>query len=653
MRARLTPLLAAQAILAVVLQGCLNAPLPPQEATLTATFRLEGSENHEGVEVILPGTSYRGYSSQEGRVVFDHLPPRTYELLARKEGYAEYRERRVVLEGGDSIDLGEIVLAPLPKIGGVAGQVALEAVGGATVEVELVGADKIVTVNRDGQFEFKDVPPGRYDLRVDCPGFVADRTVTVTVEAGSKVTLAKLNLKALSPIQAEPEEPEPQGAGMVPSASPPLAPIQAPKREATLRVVKPRATIDPEAPGILRGSAFFPDRTDHSGIVVRIVDPPREVRTDSTGAYLISDVPPGARTLRAEAEGYLAEELVDLPVAPGELVTAPRMELALDPSALAPPAPVQVYGQVLLADKGPQPGILVALEGASLVVPTGRDGSFVFQQTPPGTYVLNVTRDGYEPFSTEVEVGAVGPIPIPVITLQPEGVYLEVVETTPRPGERKVEVSDRVRVEIRFSERLLPRTARPSVSVSPPVAMRVGTPEIDLISIELLRTESPKVEFETAYTITIGQGLESTEGHCLEEPFLLTFTTGGPRILGTIPPSGSRDVLMTADQPIVIDFNKSVDLEDLARKIRIYPDTGEVPNLRQQRRPYGQRVEVQIQLVENRRYRVSIPRSLKSEGDGARYENTPYKVEFRTGAYDALPDRNDEYLDEFDEFLDQ
>lgn len=634
-----------------MLVGCLNAPLPPQEASISATFRMEGTENQEGIEVILPGTSYRGYTSQDGRVVFDHLPPRSYEILARKEGYEEYRERRVELAPGDTIDLGEIVLSPLPKTGGIVGQVALESVDGASVEVELVGAQRSVSLNREGDFEFKEIPPGRYDLQVHCPGYVADRPVSVTVEAGSKVTLAKLNLKPEEPVFPSGTEPDLPGeiASATPSESTP--PLTTPSKP--LRVPRPKAEAKPDAPGIIRGGAFYSDRTDHSGIQIRLLDPPRLVQTDETGAYLISDVPPGIHTVRAEADGYLAEELADLTVEPGDLAAAPRMELSPDPSAWAPDQPVQVYGQVLLADKGPQAGILVALEEASLVASTGRDGSFVFQQTPPGNHMLNVTREGYEPFSTVVEVGAVGPIPIPVITLQPEGVFLEVVENIPRQGEKKVEVSDRVHVEIRFSERLLPRTARPSVSVSPPVAMRVGTPEVDLISIELLRTESPKVEFETTYTVTVGQGLESTEGHHLEEPFLLIFTTGGPRILGTIPPSGSRDVLMTADQPVVIDFNKSVDLEDLARKIRISPDTGEVPNLRQQRRPYGQRVEVQIQLVENRRYRISIPRSLKSEGDGARYENTPYKVEFRTGAYDALPDRNDEYLDEFDAFLDQ
>jgi hypothetical protein len=634
----------------ILVGGCLNSPLPPQDASLSATVLLDGSEDHEGIEVILPGTSYRGFTNREGRILFDHLPPRTYELIARFGGYVDYREQSIALEPGDHIDLGEIRLAALPQDGSISGVVALEGIESATVEVMLLGSSRTTQSSPDGKFEFEHVLPGQYRVDFRHSGFAADQPVPVTVEAGSTISLTKV---ILAPRPAEPDLTAAREAAVEVKMPEEPPPIPSQKNATPVPEPAPGVPVDPNTPGIVRGAAFYPDQQNHSGILIRLVDPPRQSTTDDGGSFLIADVPPGARTLRAEAEGYLSTELPGLNVLPGDVTTAPHMTLSVDPALNAPPAPARVYGQVVLRDKGPQAGTSVALAGTSLTALTGSDGTFLLSEVPWGAYTVIASRDDYEPYEIGVEVSQSGDIPVPVITLEPEAVYLQVVETIPAQDARKVEVSDRVHAEIRFNERLLPRTARPSITITPPVATRVGVPEADLISIELLRVESPKVEFGTRYLITVGTELESTEGHRLAEPYVLAFTTGGPRILDTFPASGQRDILLAADEPIVINFNKSVDLRDLAEKIKITPHTGEIPNIRQQRMPYGQRVEVQIQVEPNRRYRLGLPRSLRTQSDHLRYENTPYKIEFRTGDYDNLIDTTDEFLKEFDDFLDQ
>jgi len=624
----------------VCLSGCLNSPLPPEETSLSATLHLEKTDNHEGVEVILPGTSYRGFSDRDGKVIFDHLPPRTYEFLARKEGFLEYRERKIVLEAGDHIDLGTIQLTALPTEGRIEGRVSVEGIPDATSEVSLLGSNLAPIVSAtDGAFSFEKVLPGKYKLAVSYPHHTAGPPLSVSIEAGDTINVGQILLRKVPD-----PTPTPTPNPVVPSATTTLIVVAAQPT--------PRPSISPDTPAIVRGFAFFPDRQDHSGILVRIVDPPRQSETDSSGAFLISDVPPGVRTLRAEAEGYLPSELTDLEVKPGELTTVPKIQLQMDPFAGSESSVARIYGQVVLQDKGPQPGTLVVLEGTGLSTVTGRDGTFLFNDVPAGIYSVLATRDQYEDMNTEVEVPETGgDVPVPVFKMQPVAVYLQVVESVPMPRARKVPVTDRVQVRIRFNERFLPNTANRAVTVFPQVAYRVDTPEADLITVDLLRTERPPVEFDSNYTVTIGTELQSVEGHRLEEPYVLGFTTGGPRILSSDPASGARDVLLFPGEPILIEFNQAVDLRQLAQRLKVTPRSGEVPMMTQQRVPHGQRVEIQLPVNPNRRYKLTIPSSVRTESDNRRYENTPYTITFRTGDYESLPDAAAEDFNNIEDLL--
>jgi hypothetical protein len=636
--------------------GCLNSPLPPDEASLLITFVLDGSENSEGVEVILPGTSYRGYSDREGRVVFDHLPPRDYELLAQKEGYQDYRERKITLESGDHIDLGEIHLVYIPKDGTVIGKVSVEDIPGATVEISLEGSDGAVIYSAtDGSFSLAKVPPGKQQVRFSylvtaSPGNLltpeyADEIRSVSVEAGEIISLGEIMI-SYQPLPTPTQAPVPTRSTPTAASQKNPSPQLTPSPLAT-----PTVTLDPNSPSILKGYAFYPDRQDHSGILVRVVDPPRQATTDSTGMYLITDVPGGKRALRAEAEGYLPFDLEDLAVLPGEVTSPPKIQLQVDPTTLTI-AQSRVYGQVFLSDQGVQPGVLISLEGTGLNTVTARDGTFLFNAVPTGQYTVIATREGYESFTTEIEVPQTGEdVPIAVITLQPIPIYLQVVETHPAQRAKKVPVTDRVHVEVRFNERFASGAVRDAVTVFPHAAHRIESPEGDLITIDLLRTEQPPVEFERDYAITVNTNLVSTEKHRLERPYVLTFKTGGPRIISSGPPSGARGIILAPDQPIVIEFNQAVNLKQLADRLRVTPHTGEVPTIRPQRVPYGQRVEIQLQVAPNRTYRIMIPSSVHTDSDDRRYENTPYSIQFRTGSYEDLPDLNNEYLNEINDFM--
>ncbi|MCA9446313.1 MAG: carboxypeptidase regulatory-like domain-containing protein [Candidatus Omnitrophica bacterium] len=697
--------------------GCMNAPLPPENATLSAQFILSGNDDSEGIEVILPGTSYRGFTDREGRVRFDDLPAREYELLVNAEGYQTYRETSIVLEPGDHIFLGEIVLTPKKTDGEIYGTVRVEGEEQSEVEVLLLGSSQTVTSATDGRYHFSNVPVGNYQVSFYYPGAVAADPIDVTIEAGVQTALSEVVLEKSKESESQPTGAVKgkvslegdadfsgvtvfvSGAGKfaetdkeglywiegIPGGSHDLifekegyrqseisgvsvsnASItavtdvillkKAPANtaDATLRIEKNVAEtpVDPNEPGIVAGYAFYPDRTDHSGIVVRVLNPPLETTTDETGAFLIEGVAPGLHTVRAEAEGYQNDALVDVEVDPGEVVRVPQLQLQYGLEPAAGYTTARIYGQVVDPQNQPIPGVSVAVERTAMSTITGRDGTFLIDQVPMGDYTMLFTVEGFEDSVASVSVASYDDIPVPVVTLQPVMEYLEVISSIPADGARKVEVSDHVHVELQFSEGLSKRGLPQHIQVYPPVATDIQLVQPDTLIIDLLRNRANGVTFNTEYTVALGPQLESTLGHRLEEPYELRFTTGGPRIIGSFPEDGDDGVLMIPGKPFVLQFNTAVNLRDL-KKTTIRPDTGQLPNFVPRQSPYGYRVEMQMQFEPDRNYQVTVPRSVRTR-DGDRFENTPYRIKFKTGSYDDLTDPalTEEFLGDFGESFD-
>jgi hypothetical protein len=142
------------------------------------------------------------------------------------------------------------------------------------------------------------------------------------------------------------------------------------------------------------------------------------------------------------------------------------------------------------------------------------------------------------------------------------------------------------------------------------------------------------------------------DGHHLEAPYYLRFKTGGPRIIGTIPSDDSDRVILTETQPIVFMVNEPIDLRDLKQKISIKPRTGQIPSISSHRTPYGARIDIQMQLMPNREYTVTIPGTVHTLAR-KRYENTPYRLRFKSGSLDDLPNAADRVRQVFDDSLDR
>src|SRR5438128_7039382 len=71
----------------------------------------------------------------------------------------------------------------------VTDQVGSLVVNATVVAKDAKGAEKTTTTNSNGSYEFRSLPPGRYDLKVIVPGFSVLEEKNVEVKSGRTVTL--------------------------------------------------------------------------------------------------------------------------------------------------------------------------------------------------------------------------------------------------------------------------------------------------------------------------------------------------------------------------------------------------------------------------------------------------------------------------------
>jgi len=116
-----------------------------------------------------------------------------------------------------------------------------------------------------------------------------------------------------------------------------------------------------------------------------------------TGSYSLNERP-GTYRIQASAYGY-ATEVRDVELAAGRTA---KVDFALVPADAG-----SVTGTVVDAGGARLAGATVSLDGTPLdPVQTGADGTFAFPAVAAGSYDLTVDKDGYQPFSTRVDVTA-------------------------------------------------------------------------------------------------------------------------------------------------------------------------------------------------------------------------------------------------------
>jgi len=119
--------------------------------------------------------------------------------------------------------------------------------------------------------------------------------------------------------------------------------------------------------------------------------------SNSSGAYVISDVPPGNYTVTVSADGY-EDSSETITVTAGETET---LDFTLKPV----PTTGTITGTVMDSSSGEViANATVTVNGMSAT--SNSSGAYVISVVPPGNYTVTVSADGYEDSSETITVTA-------------------------------------------------------------------------------------------------------------------------------------------------------------------------------------------------------------------------------------------------------
>lgn len=150
-------------------------------------------------------------------------------------------------------------------------------------------------------------------------------------------------------------------------------------------------------PGSLAGTVVSDDGTPVWKAKVK-VNGGAALETDDKGQFSLAQVPAGAATVEATAEGFKPSS-AEVTIPGGE---AASVQLVLK----RPTGPGKLKGKVLLADPDrPAAGAEVAVEGGPKVT-AGDDGSYALPSVGPGPVALKFSATGYVPTEEVVQVPA-------------------------------------------------------------------------------------------------------------------------------------------------------------------------------------------------------------------------------------------------------
>ncbi len=669
----------------------------PQFGEISGIIQLEGQQDVEGAQIVLPGTQYRAIADKEGQFLISGIPLGTQTVLIRMENFSDY-QTDVEIKAGATVSLGAIVLSRqfIPS-GGIAGFITLE--GEKTHEdVFILLADTVyhTKTNTTGHFLLNDIPPGTYRFLALKDGWFPATLDEISIADGKETEIPKLELRSVKKIPTP--EPEPPTLGQyvlrghsylegnqthlgikitlesmpkkftISSMDGSFLITGLDKRPYTLILSHPgylNETIADAVPvdatstktagiitlqreyeagglGVLQGRVYLSGLQSHGNITVKLMGLSPPVWTDSEGRYKFVGIPTGNYTLSAEHPGFqtLAQENVN--VLANQVSQAP--DLILEPEDdLDESGTGNLFGTVALQGELDFGGVTVAIEGTPFNTVSGPTGEYAFESLPVGAYLVILAKGGYKTAYLEginIQPGQDTDLGLFELVKDVEPPY--VIDIFPPPGARKVPIDRFVDVMVRFSERMNGESAKHSVIIDPPASFDAffdresELSDLDVLHLRLYQNAPNPVLFNTRYTVVVTPIAETPKGVSLAEEFVFNFTTGGPLILWSNPDRRETQFVLTFNPHLIFETNAPVDPRTFERALRIRPRPDSTPMIQYLPVETGTRIIINADLRPKTRYRVQLDNQLRTI-DGIRFSNTPYSLSFRVIETERFP----------------
>lgn len=388
---------------------------------VSGTVRLLDNATPSGVTVTVMETGATATSDAQGQFGFTGLPLGTYNLTARKVGYADATQPVEVRAGAAATVAFEMARSQ----GRVEGTAQLEGASdhfGITVVLTETGAS--TTTDSQGRFAF-DVTSGTYTVEARRTGYVTTRqTVEVRQDQTSTVSLALareqgsvagtlLLADASSPVDIAVTlvgtgfSTRTNGSGQFSFSGVPTGAYTLEATKAGFAPARPSVTVRANeqaqvnatlaiARGDINGVVLLEDAPTTSGISVALVENGATLTTDAQGRFRFEHLRVGTYTVTAWWNGYeRAERTVEVRF---EQTTTVNITLMRETGA--------VRGTIQLFGESNHAGVSVSLSGHDAGATTDAQGQFVLDGVPAGHYTLTARRANYAKAETALDVGA-------------------------------------------------------------------------------------------------------------------------------------------------------------------------------------------------------------------------------------------------------
>lgn len=423
----------------------LGSVLLKPTGSIQGKAQLYGMEEHSGIQLYIPGTSFSAETDTDGNFSISHVPQGLYTLYGEKANWKVKKVENVLLENKES-DL----TSPLREISdpitlyrgscSIAGRVSLqgksENFSGIQVSLKQIGEEETVYsvhTDSDGTYRFDHLADGTYEIILEYRGYFTRKISGIETSVGETVLVDKLQLESDGgtirgsvelngaeshegiDILAEHEtsgqkyntSTNTEGEYLLDNCQPGIYVITASKTAYASGRITDVSVISSEIStadfpallpfGSLSGRVVLEGSSNYSGVSIiaeSTADPTKRYTTVSTedGRYSLSSIPQGDYSVILQKDGYISNPNIPVQVKYGD--TSLVDDVTLDSIFCT------VTGSVVLDGEADSSGISILLkswdpEGPSYTTDTDKNGEFLFHRIESGEYQLLASRNGY------------------------------------------------------------------------------------------------------------------------------------------------------------------------------------------------------------------------------------------------------------------